>query len=120
MNKEELLEDWIEQGARVVYAQHILSGNRDERVRAYFNEERYKNIKLNLECANLELINKNKELSNKIKLLVMCRAIQDARVKGLDKEIASYKEKYEIALKAIEELEKVIDKGHYVKKCCKK
>jgi hypothetical protein len=37
------------------------------------------------------------------------------------KEIAFYKEKYEVALKAIEELEMVIDKGHYVsiKRCCK-
>jgi protein subunit release factor A len=118
-SKEEAIAELTEQGARIVFAQHILSGNRDERVRDYFNEERYKNVKLGLECANLELVNQNKELLNKINLLTMCRAISDARIKGLDKELASYKEKYEIALKAIEELEKTIDKGHYVNRCCK-
>jgi hypothetical protein len=119
-SREEILSDWTEQGARIVFAQHILSGNRDERVRDYFNEERYKNMKLNLECANLELVNHNKELSNKISLLEYCEKVQNKRIQGLDKELASYKEKYEIALKAIEELEMIIDKGHYIKKCCKK
>jgi hypothetical protein len=120
MNKEELLEDWIEQGARVVFAQHILSGNKDERVRDYFNEQRYKNMKISLECANLELVNHNKELLNKIKLLELCAGFQDARIQGLDKDLSSYKQKYEIALKAIEELEVIIDKGHYTNKCCDK
>jgi hypothetical protein len=119
-SKEEVIAELTEQGARIVFAQHILSGNRDERVRDYFSEERYRNMKLNLEATNLELVNTNKELSNKISMLEMCIAIQDKRVKGLDKEIKLYKEKYEIALKAIEELEKIIDKGHYIKKCCKK
>lgn len=118
-SKEEVIAELTEQGARVVFAQHILSGNRDERVRDYLSDNRYDNILLNLQCANLELVNYNKELSNKINLLEYCEKVQNKRIQGLDKELTSYKEKYEVALKAIEELEKVIDKGHYVKRCCK-
>jgi hypothetical protein len=47
-------------------------------------------------------------------LLDMCLKIQDKRISGLNDDLATYKEKYDIALKAIEELEIVIDKGHYV------
>ncbi len=120
-SRDEILQEVIEQGARIVFAQHILSGNRDERVRDFYNEEKYKNVLLNLQCNNLELVNKNKELLNKINLLEYCEKVQNKRIQGLDKDLASYKEKYEVALKAIEELEKVIDKGHYVssKRCCK-
>jgi hypothetical protein len=113
-SRDEILQEVIEQGARIVFAQHILSGNKDERVFDYFMEQKYKNVLLNLQCNNLELVNKNKELSNKINLLEYCEKVQNKRIKGLDEEIASYKEKYDIALKAIEELEIVIDKGHYV------
>lgn len=118
-SKEELLSDWTEQGARVVFAQHILSGNKDEKVRNYFSDKQYDNILLNLQCANLELVNYNKELLNKVSNLQYCKDVQDARIKGLKEEIVSYQTKYETALKAIEELEKVIDKGHYVKRCCR-
>ena len=118
-SKEEVIAELTEQGARIVFAQHILSGNRDERVREYLSETQYKNVLLNLQCNNLELVNKNKELSNKINLLEYCEKVQAKRIEGLNKELLLYKEKYETALKAIEELEKVIDKGHYVKRCCK-
>jgi hypothetical protein len=118
-SKEEAISELVEQGARIVFAQHILSGNRDERVREYLSNKQYDNILLNLQCANFELVNYNKELSNKINLLEYCEKVQNKRIQGLDKELVSYKEKYEIALKAIEELEKTIDKGHYVKRCCK-
>jgi hypothetical protein len=119
-SREEIISEWVEQGARIVFAQHVLCGNKDERVFDYFMEEKYKNEKFGLEASNLELVNLNNELKNKINLLDMCLKIQDKRISGLNDDLATYKEKYDVALKAIEELEKVIDKGHYVKKCCKK
>jgi hypothetical protein len=83
-------------------------------------EQKYKNEKFGLEASNLELVNFNNELKNKMNLLDMCLKIQDKRIKGLNDDLATYKEKYDVALKAILELENVIDKGHYIKKCCKK
>ena len=118
-SKEEVIAELTEQGARIVFAQHILSGNRDERVREYLNDKQYQDKLFGLQCLNVELVNDNKILENKVSNLQYCKDVQDARIKGLNQEIASYKEKYEVALKAIEELEKVIDKGHYVKRCCK-
>ena len=113
-SRDEILQEIIEQGARIVFAQHILSGNKDERVFDYFMEQKYKNEKFGLEATNLELVNFNNELKNKMNLLDMCLKIQDKRISGLNDDLATYKEKYDIALKAIEELEIVIDKGHYV------
>ena len=119
-SKEEILEEVIEQGARIVFAQHILSGNRDERVREYLNDKQYQDKLFGLHCNNLELVMRNKELQNQVSNLEYCKDVQDARIKGLNAEIVKLKEKYETALKAINELEIVIDKGHYViKKCCK-
>lgn len=120
-SKEDLLEEVLDQGARIVFAQHVLSGNRDDKVRSFISDKRYEDKLYGEKCVNYELMIKNKELQNQVSNLQYCKDLQEARIKGLNQEISSYKEKYETALKAIEELEMIIDKGHYVgiKRCCK-
>jgi len=120
-SREELLEEVLDNGARIIFAQHILSGNRDEKVKEFLSKKQYEDKLFGLHCNNLELVMRNKELQNKVSNLEYCKDVQDARIKGLNAEIVKLKEKYETALKAINELEMVIDKGHYVvnKRCCK-